>query len=70
MKSNDTTKKLAKQLWVHRQIIGIKAKARISNPVLQEGKASQIFQKAINSCPVSGCNSIRFLENLECFVFL
>ena len=59
-------------------ILGNKAKWRISKQVLQENKACQIFRKKnmsyplilIRPCAFQGVRTIRFSEHLPCFVFL
>ena len=59
-------------------IVGNKAKGRISKWVLQENKARQIFRKTDISCLLirtstsvyQGVRNVRFSENLACFVFL
>ena len=56
--------------------IGNKAKVRISKRVLQENKARQIFRKTTIFYPLirtracQGVRTVRFSENLACFVFL
>ena len=60
------------------QIVGNKAKVRISKRVLQQNKARQIFRKTNLFLPadthmhvcVSGSIKCSFSENLACFVFL
>ena len=59
-------------------IVGNKAKGRISKWVLQENKARQIFRKTDISCLLirrsacvyQGVRNVCFSENLACFVFL
>ena len=59
-------------------IVSNKAKGRISELVLQENKARQIFQKrnisyslmGTRTCAHQGVRNVCFLENLACFVFL
>ena len=58
-----------------RQIVGNKAKGRISKWVFQENKARQIFRKTnisnplirIRTCAYQGVRNISFSENLACF---
>ena len=57
-----------------RQIVGIKAKGRISKRVFQENKARQIFRKTNISNPLirtrtflHGIRNVSFSENLACF---
>ena len=58
------------------ELVGKKAKGRISKWVLQEYKARQIFQKMnisyplISACTYQGVRNVRFSENLSCFVLL
>ena len=60
------------------EIVGNKAKRRISNRVFQKNKARQIFRKKNISYPListrtrayQGVRNICFSENLVCFVFL
>ena len=57
-------------------IVGNKAKGRISKRVFQEVKARQIFRKMNISYPLirtrtyQGVRNVRFSESLACFVFL
>ena len=63
---------------LEQQIVGNKAKGRISKRVFQENKAHQIFRKTNISyplirrrtCAYQGVRNVRFSENLACFVFL
>ena len=51
--------------------VGNKAKGQISKRVFQENKARQIFRTfLVFTCAYQGLRSIRFSENLACFVFL
>ena len=58
------------------QVVGNKAKRRISKRVFQENKARQIFRKTnisyslIRTRAYQGVRNVRFSENLACFVFL
>ena len=52
------------------EIIGNKAKGRISKRVFQENKARQLFRKNKRTCAYQGVRNVRFSENLSCFVFL
>ena len=60
------------------QLVGNKAKGRISKQVFQENKACQIFRKTnisyslirTRTCVYQGVRNIRFSENLVYFVFL
>ena len=53
------------------QLVGIKAKGRISKWVFQENKARQIFPKTdISYLLIQRVRNVRFSENLSCFVFL
>ena len=55
------------------ELVGNKAKGRMSKRVFQENKEHQIFRKAGISYPVihiRGLRNVRFSENLACFVFL
>ena len=57
----------------HPELVGNKAKGRMSKRVFQENKERHIFQKADISYPVihiRGLINVRFSENLACFVFL
>ena len=60
------------------QVVGKKAKGRISKRVFQENKARQIFRKTnisyplirTRTCAYQGIRNVRFSENLVCFIFL
>ena len=60
------------------EIVGNKARGRISKRVFQENKARQIFRKRNISYPpirtrtfaYQGVRNVRFSENLGCFAFL
>ena len=60
------------------QVVGKKAKGRISKRVFQENKARQIFRKTnisnpmirTGTCAYQGVRNVRFSENLMCFIFL
>ena len=60
------------------QLVGNKAKERISKRVFQENKARQIFRKTnisyplirARTCAYQGLRKVRFSENLAYFVFL
>ena len=60
------------------EIVGNRAKGRISKRVSQENKARQIFRKTIISYPLirtrslayQGVRNVCFSENLTCFVFM
>ena len=60
------------------QLVGNKAKERISKRVFQENKARQIFRKtnisypliSARTCAYQGLRKVRFSENLAYFVFL
>ena len=53
------------------QIVGNKAKGRISKRVFQENRARRICRKTNISYPLirTGVRNVRFSENLACFVF-
>ena len=71
-------KKVLQNLQRKEQLVGNKAKGRISKRVFQEDKARQIFRKTnisyplirTRTCVYQGVRSVRFLEHLACFVFL
>ena len=60
------------------EVVGNKAKGRISKRVFQQNKARQIFRKTnisnplirARTCTYQGVRNIRFSGNLACFVFL
>ena len=60
------------------EIVGNKAKGRISKRVLQEHKSSQIFRKTeiftplicTYKCAYQGVRNVRFSENLASFVMV
>ena len=63
---------------LEQQIVGNKAKGRISKRMFQENKARQIFRKTnisyplirTRTCAYQGVRNVRFSENLACVVFL
>ena len=63
-------------IWIQNlNFVGNRAKGRISKPVFQENKSSQIFRKTNISYPLirhvyQEVRNVRFSENLACFVFL
>ena len=52
------------------ELVGNKAKGRISKRVFQESKERQFFRKADIFYPVIHIRGLSFSENLACFVFL